>query len=94
MVHTKEELGLSGGVLVTNPIPEEYSLEPDYINGIIDEAIEESKRRGIHGKDVTPFLLANIVKRTEGKSLEANLELVYNNARVGARIAAAYASIK
>jgi pseudouridine-5'-phosphate glycosidase len=87
----KEELGLKGGILIANPIPKEDSLSASYINSIIDEAIEKSKKENIIGKDVTPFLLAEIVAKTKGQSLEANLALVYNNALVGAKIAKAYA---
>ncbi len=94
MVRVKNELGLTGGVLVVNPIPAEHSMDPAYINGIIDQAIEDSRRQGIRGKDITPFLLAKIVEKTQGASLEANLQLVYNNARVGAQIAVADAAFK
>ncbi len=90
LVYTKDLLGLKGGVLVANPIPEEHSLDASYINGIIDQAIADSAREGVRGKDATPYLLAKIVERTEGKSLEANLALVYNNAKVGAQIAVEY----
>ncbi len=65
-------------------------MDSDFINGIIDEAIEKSVKEGIEGKDVTPYLLKTIVEKTNGKSLEANLALVYNNAKVGARIAKVY----
>ncbi len=78
---------LGGGMLVTNPIPEEYAMDPAYINGAIDEAIAECGRLGIHGKATTPYLLDKIQKLTGGASLEANIQLVYNNARLGARIA-------
>jgi pseudouridine-5'-phosphate glycosidase len=94
IIKTKEELLLKGGVLVVNPIPEKNSLDSKYINDIINEAIIDSKELGIEGKEVTPFLLANIVKKTEGKSLEANLALVYNNAKIGAMIAAEYSRLK
>ena len=80
--------GLKGGMLVTNPIPEEYSMDPDYINRNIDEAIAECNRLGIKGKQTTPFLLDKIQKLTGGDSLAANIQLVYNNARLGAKIAA------
>ena len=58
--HAKGEMGLSGGMLVTNPIPEEYSMDPDEINGVISRAVEEARSLGIHGKETTPFLLAKI----------------------------------
>jgi len=79
--------GLRGGMLVTNPIPEEYSMDPEYINRNIDEAIAECARLGIHGKQTTPYLLDKIQKLTGGDSLKANIQLVYNNARLGAQIA-------
>jgi pseudouridine-5'-phosphate glycosidase len=85
----KLECGLKGGMLVTNPIPEEYSMDPAYINKNIDEAIAECERLGIHGKQTTPYLLDKIQKLTGGDSLKANIQLVYNNARLGAKIAAA-----
>lgn len=93
IVFVKDELGLKGGTLVVNPIPLSDSLEASYINKIIDKAIEDSFKDGIEGKDVTPYLLKRIVEETKGKSLEANLALVYNNAKVGAKIAKAYNEI-
>lgn len=87
MIRTKWELGLEGGVVVANPIPVEDAMDPDYINGIIADAVKEAEEKGIVGKDITPFLLGNIVEKTGGKSLEANIKLVENNARVGAKLA-------
>ena len=84
----KMEMGLAGGMLVTNPIPEEYSMDPDVINRAIDEAVEEAKAQGIHGKQTTPFLLAKIKDITGGDSLASNIRLVYNNAELAAKIAA------
>ena len=81
---TQHELGLRGGMLVTNPIPEEYSMDPDVINKAIDEAIEEAKAAGIHGKATTPFLLAKVKDLTGGNSLASNIQLVYNNAALAA----------
>ena len=83
----KLDMGLAGGMLVTNPIPDEYAMDLDYINRNIDAAIAEAKSLGIHGKDTTPFLLDKIQKLTGGDSLKANIQLVYNNARLGAQIA-------
>lgn len=85
--HVKEELGLRGGMLVTNPIPEEYSMDPSVINNAIDTAIKDAERQGVKGKETTPFLLAEVKELTGGDSLESNIELVYNNARLGAHIA-------
>lgn len=80
--------GLKGGMLVTNPIPAEYAMDPEYISKNIDDAIAECNRLGIKGKQTTPYLLDKIQKLTGGKSLEANIRLVYNNARLGALVAA------
>lgn len=87
--HAKLAMGLKGGMLVTNPIPEQYSMPADVINKAIDEAIAESQRLGIHGKAITPFLLAKVKDLTGGDSLAANIELVLNNARLAALTAAA-----
>jgi len=84
----KIDMGLKGGMLVTNPIPEEYSMDFDVINKAIDEAVAESKAKGIHGKETTPFLLAKIKDITGGDSLASNIRLVYNNAALAAQIAA------
>ncbi len=92
--YTKETLGLKGGVLVTNPIPEEYSMDADLINNAIAEAVEESKKLGIKGKETTPFLLAKIKEITGGDSLESNIQLVYNNARLAAKTAAALCELR
>ena len=90
----KEDLGLRGGMLVTNPIPEEYSMDPDMINKSIDEAIEEANRLGIKGKDTTPYLLDKIQKITGGSSLAANIQLVYNNAKLASQIACELSKLK
>ena len=86
------EIGLGGGMLVTNPIPEEYSMDPVRINAAIDEAVEEARSQGIHGKETTPFLLARIKDITGGDSLASNIQLVLNNARLAARTAACICS--
>ena len=84
----KQEMGLGGGMLVTNPIPEAYSMDPMRINKAIDEAVAEAQQRGIHGKETTPFLLAKIKDITGGDSLASNIQLVLNNARLAAKTAA------
>ena len=86
--NTHLELGLRGGILVGNPIPEEYSMEPEIINPAIDAAIEECKKLGIKGKETTPFLLAKVKDITGGDSLDSNIRLVFNNAKVAALTAA------
>ena len=83
----KQDMGLGGGMLVTNPIPEEYSMDHEVINKAIDEAIAESRALGIHGKETTPFLLAKIKDLTGGDSLASNIQLVYNNAALAAKTA-------
>lgn len=85
----QKDLYPNTGLLVTNPIPEEYSMDADYINKEIDEAIKEMKALGIKGKETTPYLLDKIQKLTGGKSLEANIKLVLNNAALASRIAVA-----
>ena len=82
-------LGLHNGILIVNPIPEENSMDSDYIGQVITQAVAEANARGIHGKEITPFLLGRIKDVTGGKSLESNIALVYNNARLAAQIAAA-----
>lgn len=89
-----DQLDLQGGILVTNPIPKEAEIPHETIDTIIDQALAEAKAQGISGKDTTPFLLAKIVELTDGASLDTNIALVYNNARVGAEIAVAYQNSK
>lgn len=90
---TKWDMGLTGGLLITNPVPEAHALEPKEIDAVIDEALIEMQQRGISGKETTPFLLTRIAERTTGKSLETNIQLVLNNVKVGAEIAVAYARL-
>ena len=87
----QRDLGYKGGMLVTNPIPEEYAMPKDVIDAAIEQALQECKEQGVHGKETTPFLLARVVELTGGDSLESNIQLVLNNARVAARTAAALA---
>ena len=86
----QNDMALGGGMLVTNPIPEAYSMDPAVINGAIDRAIAECQEKGIHGKATTPFLLARVAEITGGDSLASNIQLVYNKARLAAKTAAAY----
>ena len=86
----QNDMGLGGGMLVTNPIPEEYSMDPAVINQAIDKAIAECQAKGIHGKATTPFLLARVAEITGGDSLASNIQLVFNNAKVAALTAKAY----
>lgn len=82
--------GLHTGMLMANPIPEEFSMDEDMINNAIEAAVKEAEEKGIKGKESTPFLLSKVKDITGGSSLEANIELVFNNAKVAAQIAKAY----
>ncbi|MBP5224135.1 MAG: pseudouridine-5'-phosphate glycosidase, partial [Lachnospiraceae bacterium] len=86
-------MGLKNGMLVTNPIPEEYSMDKAVIDRAIDEAVAEAEALGIHGKETTPFLLAKIKDLTGGDSLESNIRLVYNNAALAAETAKALSKL-
>ena len=83
----KEDMGLEGGMLVSNPIPEEYSMDVEVIGEAIDKAVKEAEDLGVKGKDITPFLLDKIQKITGGDSLASNIQLVLNNARLASQIA-------
>lgn len=89
----KWDLGLNGGVLITNPIPEEYSLDESVMNKAIDKAISMMNEQGIKGKDQTPFLLKTIVELTGGDSLESNIKLVFNNCKLAAEIIKEYCKL-
>jgi len=89
LLKIKWEIDLRGGVLIANPVPEKYQLDGDLIEKTIAEAVAEAERQGIRGKAITPFLLAKIENLTGGRSLETNIELVLNNARLGGGIAVA-----
>ena len=93
-LYTQRQLGLKGGMLVTNPIPEEYSMPKEVIEAAIDRAIRESREQGVKGKETTPFLLARVAELTGGESLASNIELVLNNARLAARTAAEYCKLE
>ena len=93
-LYTQRQLGLKGGMLVTNPIPEEYSMPKEVIDAAIDRAIRESREQGVKGKETTPFLLARVAELTGGESLASNIELVLNNARLAARTAAEYCKLE
>ena len=88
MIKTKWELGLNGGVIVANPIPEEFSMDKNKIDNAIEEALKNADKKGIKGKDVTPFLLGEIKNITGGSSLDSNIKLVLNNAKLAAQISA------
>lgn len=84
---TKWDLKLQGGAIIANPIPEAYAMDPKVINDAILEAVKQQNEQGVKGKESTPFLLAKVKELTGGESLDSNIQLVYNNAKVGAQIA-------
>jgi pseudouridine-5'-phosphate glycosidase len=89
----KWDLGLNGGVVVANPIPEQYEMDYDAITNAIENALKELDEKGIKGKESTPFLLGKVKEITGGASLDSNIQLVYNNAKVGAQIAVELAKL-
>lgn len=91
---TKWDLNLQGGAVIANPIPEEHAMDEKTITDVIETALKEAEEKNIAGKDVTPFLLGKVKELTGGKSLESNIELVKNNAVVGAKLAVSYFSQK
>ena len=90
---TKWDLGLKGGLVIGNPIPEEYALDYDEMEKVIVKALELAKEQGIHGKDTTPFLLSHIKDMTDGVSFASNLQLAYNNAKAASKIAVELAKL-
>ena len=90
MMKAKWNMNLRGGFIVGNPVPEEFEENKEQITAAIEQALRELKEKGIKGKDSTPFLLARVKDLTGGDSLETNIQLVYNNAKVASEIAVAY----
>ena len=91
MVRVKNQLGIKSGVVIANPIPEKDTMEPDFIRSLIKEAVQAAEKQGIEGNKVTPFILATLHERSEGKTVDANKALVFNNARVAAELAVEFA---
>lgn len=91
LINAKWQAEMEGGVVVANPIPQEHAMDYDTINDAIEKAVKEMNEKGIKGFEQTPFLLKTVKDNTQGKSLEANIELVYNNAKLAAQIAVEYA---
>jgi len=89
----KWDLRLKGGVVVANPIPKKYEMDFDVISEAVNKAVEESEKLGIKGKESTPFLLSKVKELTGGDSLRSNIELVYNNARLAAKLALEYSKL-
>jgi len=90
MISTKWQLGLSGAVLIANPVPANQEISSDEMEIYIQKALNAAKEKNISGKEVTPFLLKYIADHTKGESLEANIALIKNNAKLGAQLAVAY----
>ncbi len=90
LLKTKWDLNLQGGVVIANPVPSEKELDYTLMNNAINQALAEEKQQGVKGKESTPFLLNRIKELTRGESLNANIELVYNNAQLAAKIAVSY----
>ncbi len=93
LLKVKWEMGLQGGAIIANPVPEQYQLDPEVMNRAIEAALADADRKGIKGKAITPFLLSAIEQLTGGKSLEANIELVLGNARLGGEVAVELSAI-
>lgn len=89
----KWDIDLKGGVVIANPIPEEFAMDFDTITNAINNAVTEAEEKGIKGKDSTPFLLAKVKDITKGKSLESNIQLVFNNAKLASKIAKKYCEL-
>ena len=94
IIKAKRDNSLVGGILLTNPIPEQYEMKKEVIDNAIATALKEMDKQGIKGKECTPFLLKTIVELTGGDSLESNIKLVLNNAAVGAEVAKEYCKLK
>ncbi len=89
----KWDLGLNGGLVIANPIPVAFEMDFDTINFAIDSAVSEAEKAGIKGKETTPYLLAKVKEITGGDSLDSNIELVYNNAKVAAVLAVEFSKL-
>ena len=87
IIFEKRKNNLQGGILITNPIPEQYAMDDAIINDAIEKALKMADEQGVKGKEITPFLLKTVVDLTGGESLESNIQLILNNAAVGAEIA-------
>lgn len=92
--YVKQQLNMKGGMLVTNPIPTAFEMDPAVINKAIEQAVREANEQGVKGKNITPFLLDRIQQITGGDSLNSNIQLVFNNARLAAKTAVALAKLE
>ncbi len=92
-LQAKWDMGIDGGMVIANPIPQEHALDPEEIDAVIAAALAEMSTGGITGKQTTPFLLSRVAEVTEGRSLAANIQLVYNNAKLAAQIASEFSHL-
>ena len=92
-INAQREMDYPGGMLIANPIPEEFAMPKETIDAAINQALKEAGEQGIKGKETTPFLLARVAELTGGDSLASNIQLVFNNAKVAAQTAAAYCKL-
>ncbi|MDO4500930.1 MAG: pseudouridine-5'-phosphate glycosidase [Erysipelotrichaceae bacterium] len=93
IIKTKDDIGFNSGMIIGNPIPEEYGLDFDEMEAVIKEALVKADAEGVRGKNITPFLLAQIKQITKGKAFASNVQLAYNNAKVAAEIAVELAKL-
>lgn len=93
IIAVQRDLGLNNGILIGNPVPEEYGLDNKYMEDIIDIAMDAAHKAGVHGKDITPFLLAKVKELTGGESFDTNVQLALNNARCASKIASELAKL-
>ena len=93
IIAVQREIGFNGGILIGNPVPEEYGLDNVYMEGVIDKALKAAEEAGVRGKNITPFLLAKVKDLTGGESFETNVMLALNNARCASRVARALAEL-
>jgi pseudouridine-5'-phosphate glycosidase len=93
MLKVKWDLALEGSVLIANPVPQAYEMPMEAVETHILEALNTANTMGIKGKEVTPFILKHIAQHTQGESLEANIALIKNNAKLAAELAVAYSKL-
>ncbi|MFI0399348.1 MAG: pseudouridine-5'-phosphate glycosidase [Thiolinea sp.] len=94
VMRAKWAMDLKGGMVIANPIPEQYAMPNEIIDAAIEQALAEATAQNISGKQATPFLLARVCELTGGNSLASNIQLVLNNSRLASAIASAYCQLK
>ena len=94
IIKVKDALGMESGIVIANPIPAEHALETDFITKLIQTVVQDAAKKGIKGNKVTPYILEALHRESEGKSVVANKELVFNNSRIASKLAISYANLK